>query len=252
MEVHHHSHHPQKWKEYLSEFLMLFFAVFLGFMSEFYLEYRAERHKEHDYLVSMIEDLKADTAEIGAKNLAMNELMSAGNKLTQLAYKENWTDADTDSIYLNSILLVTRLVTLNFTTGTIDQLKNAGGFRLIRNSEIVKKINEYEKGKNLIKVQQDGLSEKWYNVHKIQNALLHLNVFTATGKLGQIEYNKSMLDEILRVTGSKFLKKDRMSFYEYSNYINVMKGYVAFYQNMAMIEKQKAIELIQILEKEIH
>ena len=70
-------------------------------------------------------------------------------------------------------------------------------------------------------------------------------------KLGQVEYNKSMLEEIARVTGSKFLKKDRMSFYEYSNYINVMKGYVAFYQNMANIEKQKATELIQILEKEL-
>lgn len=252
MEVHHHSHHPQKWKEYFSEFLMLFFAVFLGFMSEYYLEYRAERHKEHDYLVSMAEDLKADTAEIGAKSIAMNELMFAGNKLTQLAYKKTWTDTDIDTIYLNSIYLVTRLVTLNFTSGTIDQLKNAGGFRLIRNNEIVKKITDYEKGKSTIKVQQDALSEKWNNVHKIQNGLLHLNVFAATGKLGQVEYNKGMLDEIARITGSKFLKKDRMSFYEYSNYINVMKGYVTFYHNMAMIQKQKAADLIQILEKEIH
>ena len=251
MEVHHHSHHPKKWKEYISEFFMLFFAVFLGFMSEFYLEYRAERHKEHDYLVSMVEDLKADTTEIALKNIAMNELMLSGNKLAQLAYKSTWTNEDIDTIYLSSIMLVTRLVTLNFTSGTIDQLKNAGGFRLIRNGLIVKKITDYEKGKISIKVQQDGLAEKWNNVHKIQNSLLHLNVFTATGKLGQVEYNKSMLEDIARVSGSKFLKKDRMSFYEYSNYINVMKGYVAFYQNMANIEKQKATELIQILEKEL-
>ncbi|MEY3739101.1 MAG: hypothetical protein RL544_1879 [Bacteroidota bacterium] len=27
MEVHHHSHHPKKWKEYVTEFLMLFLAV---------------------------------------------------------------------------------------------------------------------------------------------------------------------------------------------------------------------------------
>ena len=251
MEVHHHSHHPKKWKEYVSEFLMLFFAVFLGFMSEYYLEYKAERHKEQDYLVSMIEDLKADTTEIGFKNIAMNELISSGNKLTQLAYKKNWTDEDIDTIYLNSINLVTRLVTINFTSGTIDQLKNAGGFRLIRNQEIVKKITDYEKGKNLIKVQQDGLSDKWINVHNIQNSLLHLNVFTATGKLGQVEYNKSMLNNIEALTGSKFLKKDRMAIYEYSNYINVMKGYVAFYQIMALMEKQKATELIEIIEKEL-
>ena len=96
------------------------------------------------------------------------------------------------------------------------------------------------------------MSDKWNNVHNIQNSLLHLNVFAATGKLGQVEYNKPMLDEISTITGSKFLKKDRMSFYEYSNYINVMKGYVAFYLNMALMEKQQAIELIEVLEKEIH
>lgn len=251
MEVHHHSHHPKKWKEYISEFLMLFFAVFLGFMSEYYLEYRAERHKEHDYLVSMVEDLKADTNEIATKNIAMNELMSSGNKLTELAYKKTWTEKDIDTIYLKSINLVTRLVTLNFTSGTIDQLKNAGGFRLIRNEEIVKKITDYEKQKITIKVQQEGMADKWINVHKIQNGLLHLNVFVVSDKFGNVNFNRQMLDDIATTTGSKFLKKDRMSFYEYANYINVMKGYVAFYQVMSLMEKQKATELIAIIEKEL-
>lgn len=205
MEVHHHSHHPKKWKEYVSEFLMLFFAVFLGFMSEYYLEYKAERHKEHDYLVSMVEDLKADTAEINAKNIGMNELIISGNKLTKLAYKKTWTDEDIDTIYLKSINLVTRLITLNFTSGTIDQLKNAGGFRLIRNQEIVKRITEYEKQKTTIKVQQDGMADKWINVHNMQNGILHLNVFIAQGK--NVEYNKAMLNEIESITGSKFLKR---------------------------------------------
>ena len=252
MEVHHHSHHPKKWKEYISEFLMLFFAVFLGFMSEYYLEYRAERHKEHDYLVSMVEDLKADTTEIATKNIAMNELMSSGNKLTELAYKKTWTEEDIDTIYLKSINLVTRLVTLNFTSGTIDQLKNAGGFRLIRNEEIVKRITDYEKQKITIKVQQEGMADKWINVHKIQNGLLHLNVFVVSDKFGNVNFNRQMLDDIATTTGSKFLKKDRMSFYEYANYINVMKGYAAFYQVMSLMEKQKATELISIIEKELN
>jgi hypothetical protein len=252
MEVHHHSHHPKKWKEYISEFLMLFFAVFLGFMSEYYLEYRAERHKEHDYLVSMVEDLKADTTEIAVKNIAMNELMSSGNKLTELAYKKTWTEEDIDTIYLKSINLVTRLVTLNFTSGTIDQLKNAGGFRLIRNEEIVKRITDYEKQKITIKVQQEGMADKWINVHKIQNGLLHLNVFVVSDKFGNVNFNRQMLDDIATTTGNKFLKKDRMSFYEYANYINVMKGYAAFYQVMSLMEKQKAAELITIIEKELN
>ena len=34
MEVHHHSHKPKNWKEYITEFIMLFTAVTLGFFAE--------------------------------------------------------------------------------------------------------------------------------------------------------------------------------------------------------------------------
>lgn len=46
MEVHHHSHHPKKWKEYFLEFLMLFLAVTLGFLAENYRETYIEHEKE--------------------------------------------------------------------------------------------------------------------------------------------------------------------------------------------------------------
>ena len=71
MEVHHHTQHPKKWKEYISEFLMLFFAVFAGFLAESYLDYRTERHKEHDYLVSLVSDLKIDSADVARKSKNM-------------------------------------------------------------------------------------------------------------------------------------------------------------------------------------
>ncbi|MFM1930276.1 MAG: hypothetical protein RL387_1604 [Bacteroidota bacterium] len=251
MEVHHHSHHPKKWKEYISEFLMLFFAVFLGFMSEYYLEYRAERHKEHDYLVSMVEDLKADTTEIGIKNLEMTQVLLSGDKLNQLAYKNNWSEEDIDTIYLKSIYITSRIVVINFTTGTIDQLKNAGGFRLIRNQEIVRKITQYEQSKNTIKLQGEAMDDKWNQVHINQNGLIHFKVFSNAGKLGSVQYDKKMLNEIDTLTGSKFLKKDKLYFYEYANYIGVMCGYTSYYQIMANIQKQKATELIAIIEKEL-
>ena len=47
------------------------------------------------------------------------------------------------------------------------------------------------------------------------------------------------------------VKSNKNDFYQYSNFINVSKGYVTFYQMMAIMEKQKAIELIGIIEKEL-
>lgn len=43
---------------------MLFLAVFAGFLAESYLDYRTERHKERDYLVSLVSDLKIYAADI--------------------------------------------------------------------------------------------------------------------------------------------------------------------------------------------
>ncbi len=48
MEVHHHAHHEGKrgWSFYIWEFLMLFLAVFCGFLAEYQLEHVIEHQKE--------------------------------------------------------------------------------------------------------------------------------------------------------------------------------------------------------------
>src|SRR3981081_1831306 len=69
MEVHHHPdlhHKPKKWKEYFLEFLMIFLAVTMGFFAENIREYFSEKRQEREYVQSMINDLKTDTANIAA------------------------------------------------------------------------------------------------------------------------------------------------------------------------------------------
>ena len=66
MEVHHHGHvhHQKKWKEYLFQFLMLFLAVFCGFLAENQREHFIEHQREKKFIRSLIRDLKADTARL--------------------------------------------------------------------------------------------------------------------------------------------------------------------------------------------
>ena len=251
MEVHHHSHHPKSWKEYVQEFLMLFFAVFLGFMAEYYLEYRAERHKEHDYLVSMKEDLKADLVEIDRGIMGMEKIKSVGQRLEKLLYKPAWSDNEIDSIYILSLNLSATLIKPNFATGTIDQLKNAGGFRLIKNQEIVHKISAYEKWKQTILLQEESNSHNWRNIHLLQNKLLHVTTLGLPEKLNDIRLDKAELERIQKSTGSKFLTSDKKTLYEYANYIWVQRGYVAYYEIMVKMEQQQAKELIKLIEEEL-
>src|SRR5689334_25333071 len=65
MEVHHPHHltHKKKLGEYLLEFIMLFLAVFLGFLAENLREQNVEHHREKEYIHSLVEDLKSDTLQ---------------------------------------------------------------------------------------------------------------------------------------------------------------------------------------------
>ena len=63
MEVHPHTHTPRKkWTHYFWEFLMLFLAVFCGFLAEYQLEHKIEKDREKVYMQNMLEDLGSDTA----------------------------------------------------------------------------------------------------------------------------------------------------------------------------------------------
>jgi len=59
MEVHHPHHptHKKKWAEHLLEFLMLFLAVFLGFIAENIREHSVEKERAKQYIHSFYKDL---------------------------------------------------------------------------------------------------------------------------------------------------------------------------------------------------
>ena len=103
MEVHHHSHHPKKWKEYITEFLMLFLAVTLGFFAENKREELVENHREHQYMQSLYEDLKKDTSMFNSlKSYELNQI----NKIdtaSALLVNNIWNDSTTKLLYLSLI-----------------------------------------------------------------------------------------------------------------------------------------------------
>ncbi len=54
MEVHAHTHTARKkWTHYFWEFLMLFLAVFCGFLAEYQLEHKIEKDREKQYIYSL-------------------------------------------------------------------------------------------------------------------------------------------------------------------------------------------------------
>jgi len=136
MEVHSHTHtERKKWTHYLWEFLMLFLAVFCGFLAENIREHKVEKDREKQYIQSLMNDLKTDVINIETVQkqnlLAKNVGDSLFLLLTSPDYKK----------YLASIYYYGRVFSIreffNMTDGTLKQLNNTGGLRLIHYTDVV-------------------------------------------------------------------------------------------------------------------
>lgn len=167
MEVHHHSHKPKNWREYITEFVMLFAAVTLGFFAENLREHQViENHKTQN-LMSMINNLRQDSIEIESRiaeykdaikhfeimkdlSLAFNQ-----NKLTEAEYIDSVVDK-----YLNSKFGIGLFINNASYKNTI----SSGDLSYIQNNETKSLIAQYYEalyGKLLVnnKVLDEELNE---------------------------------------------------------------------------------------------
>ena len=145
MEVQKHPHHvthKKKWGEYLLEFIMLFLAVFLGFVAENVRERIVEHNIEKEYIHSLVEDLKSDTLQSNEILMLLNS-RSAGVDSVITALSSPGIIENSNNAY--------RLWSKNIgfpdfisNDRTIQQLKNSGGLRLIRNKAVSDRIMEYD------------------------------------------------------------------------------------------------------------
>ncbi len=143
MEVHKHPHHvthPKKWGEYLLEFFMLFFAVFLGFLTENYRESLVNKEKEKHYMENLVGDLRADTAALNRAMKYNGVLMRMLDSAIQIA-PERLTDINVqDTFFHYTFLYYSFVPTFTASTNTISQLK-AGGFNILRSDKTKDSIN---------------------------------------------------------------------------------------------------------------
>src|SRR4030095_7962627 len=163
MEVHHHSHTAdcnshrgrKKWSHYFWEFFMLFLAVTLGFFVENQREHMVEHQREKQYMRSMVEDLKSDTAALNRIIRLRTNRIKILDSLSFLLNESVNTAHLSDLYYLSRMCRRTALVRFINNDRTIQQLKSSGGLRLIRKQNVSDSIAVYDSYvKRLEKVEQ--------------------------------------------------------------------------------------------------
>ena len=198
MEVHHHSHHPKKWKEYITEFLMLFLAVSLGFMAENIREHQIEKQREIAYLQNVHEDLKLDLIKIDDVISSNTIRLQAMDTLFQLINNNTITNEDV-YYYIRNLAL---RATFESSHVGLDQIKSAGGLRMVKNPEIISGIQEYARAldalNKLENVRERTLEQARFKMAVVFEPTISYEMLVNQGQ-GDMRFNRpKKADEILQ------------------------------------------------------
>ena len=139
MEVHHHSHKPKNWKEHITEFIMLFAAVSLGFLAENLREGYVEKERAHEFVTLFKNEIKRNN-QTADSVIKLNTPLR--NYYDSLMLEFTFNDhIDLDSVSKSFTFWIFRF---SNDKRIFDQMKNSGSLRYIKNQVLIDAITNYE------------------------------------------------------------------------------------------------------------
>jgi hypothetical protein len=171
MEVHHHTSQPvnaqhpadsqlsaahKKWTHYLWEFLMLFLAVFCGFLAENIREHQVDRQKEKQAIQSLVNCLASDTVQLKTIINSNYKVMCHLDSLVSYKNADLRSDAAKKGFLLHSMIGFNEDWYFKTNDAALQQLKFSGMLRLIHRQNITDSIFKYElKNKTTVSQEED-------------------------------------------------------------------------------------------------
>jgi hypothetical protein len=255
MEVHHHPNVEKKnFKEYFLEFLMIFLAVTMGFFAENIREHITDNAKEKEYMISMIEDLKKDTANLNIEIKGNRLLLSGLDSLLDLLSHPIQDTAYQRKLFISSLVNTYYYMPINFSDLTITQLKYAGNFRLIQNHIVAKRILEYEQGVDACKSNYELLINYFHIYEATNKELFNMSLARTAFKAIEKDFQTVFLPlngiDKLVPSGNYMNKNEPALFSKYHNDILYYQTTLSNITNATEKQKKSADTLIQLIRKE--
>jgi len=243
MEVHTHTHTPRKkWTHYFWEFFMLFLAVTLGFFVENQREHMVEHQREKEFMVSLVKDLDLDTTQFSRLRIYRLDRLHTIDSLILF-----FVDHPGGSVPANGFSLAKKLfghAAFFQNSGTLDQLKNAGGLRLIRHRIVVDSIQSYDQQTKRIALRDIYETNFFIDLNKILERLFDgrvlLKIYVDTAYYGK------------PASPSTEIRLNDLYSGEYLNGLRTFQFLVRENMNLQMAVKDKATRLITLIKKEYH
>ena len=247
MEVHQHTHTPEKkWTHYFWEFFMLFLAVTLGFFVENQREHFIEHLREKQYVKSLIEDLQKDTVDLNHDipfwDLQMQRIDTIRNEI-----EKSPENRDQLILYLHAGYMrwYDKFV---YHDRTIMQLKNGGNFRLIRNKTVAESLIDYDASINSELRDMEALSNNiWQQLNFLQGKIFNSRYYSPPNKY-------IWLDSAIKVDPIPIeIKKGKEDeLFEYYNLLDYFRGLniVRNRKNKSLLNQ--AINLMSLIKNKYH
>ncbi len=243
METHaQHLHHApgKKFWHYFYEFLMLFLAVFAGFLAENQREHYVEGKREKEFMVSLVKDLQLDTAQFSIiRNYRTTKIRTIDSLIIFFANHAN------GSVPAFGYTLGMKLFGhLGFyqNSGTLDQLKSSGGYRLIRHRNVVDSIEAYDQQTKRVALRdlyETNFSFTYTDLlHKLFDGRALTRIFADTS------YFKKPADP------NAMIKLNEQFLGEYLNNLRTFQLLVIKNMDLQIIVKKKGTSLISLIKKE--
>ncbi len=246
MEVHAHSHTPRrKWTHYFWEFLMLFLAVFCGFLAEYKLEHMIENQREHSFMQSFIRDLERDTVNLNAGFPLKEQRVQAIDSIFNFFEKSN-NAAEVPAIIHSHMRRALWDRHYRRNDGTIGQLKNSGGLRLIRKRNVVDSIAAYDMQWARLEYWREAYTDNQRHGSEIVEKMLDATILLSIYKTDKSGSTNNLFNSAPSV------KLNTAYLNEYLNFLYRQKfSTIQDERNYRAVE-QSAERLITLIKKEYH
>ena len=255
MEVHHHAHTSgkKKWTHYFWEFLMLFLAVFCGFLAEYQLEHYIEKQRAGDFARSLHRDLTADTTIFNANIERLNTCSKKIDTLVGLLSQTGQIQQNTSSIYNLSVYAFV-LPESTPTESTLQQLLNSGALRYFKDYLLVDSIKIYNNTVQLFKKFSETAATLNIEFRKKQVQVIEISPVIEFLETSVLLNPGSMRDvtDLAFFKNRQLLTNELFLFKEYANWCSLKKFYLmnSFVRYKAL--KTQATSVLNLLSQKYH
>lgn len=257
MEVHHHSHAHGKrnWKSYFWEFVMLFFAVFCGFLAENFREHYVEDLRAKKLAKNLYKEILSDSINV-QQRMALRQIKESESAYFISYVKDSNLNMLSDRFMpaFSWTFIQTQRIFFDPNDGVLNQLRNSGELRYFKSAELQAALGKLSVMIANIRNRNDNeYSFIENNLRPFSLKFYDFNWYEALVKQGHLALTDALDQKIQMTVKAKIQNLDQFNRLEAQNVANynllMLRG-----TRKVQYEAYVAInhEVLQILRKEFH